>query len=60
MADVEVCRPGELAGREGAQTSGMARREAVMAGGAAIHVRTSPGSVSGWRHHGTTPPTAMS
>lgn len=51
MERVRLIRPAERT--EGAATSGMTREEAIATGGMwGGFVRTEPGMVSGWHHHG--------
>ena len=43
----------ELSTRQGAQTPGMVRGEAALGeNSSAVEVRTQPGTLSGWHHHG--------
>lgn len=53
MGGILVRANGELARGQGTQTAGMSRSEAALGGNtSAVEVRTQPGTVSGWHHHG--------
>lgn len=53
MGEIQVRGRNELLTGQGVQTSGMTRSEVALGeNSCAVEVRTQPGAVSGWHHHG--------
>lgn len=53
MAQIQVRRNNELSTSPGTQTVGMSRAETFLSEDTcAVRIRTQPGAISGWHHHG--------